>query len=438
MNKIIILIISFFLVYTVNGQKRTLVEYGDKYFMTKIGINWKFKNNLPDGHYICSFSKDTNKIAFGTIISNNKKDRIIYENDIYKNVKTQRLFTFRNNKLNGHFIINSIEGYKDYDGYFKKGFADSLWTYYQNKNLSRDSNDTIFFKEKEIKYVKGVEYIINYWDKNNIQRIINGNGIIENKDLISGLTTTYQNGLKNGLEKMIQLDSSVWVNMYPYEKYYKNGLLINETLYYTNLNIKSNSEWCYPFPPKIDTSSIWFDSWSTDIYCNNIEYKYKSVPNGHWIANYENGNKIYEGEYKNGNRIGLWHWYFDDGNLKVKADYSSNNFSHYNDNGKLISNQNTEYLTLLTSSVWHFDETSNDSIAILINGSNTIEKTNCYFLAEGKVLFLTHMSTRKCLMKLNVDILEIECNDEMAFYNKFKIVSANDKKIEMKIISSNK
>lgn len=436
---LIFLIFSF---CKVNGQKRTLVKYGDLKMMIKDGGNYVFKNNLPDGHYICSFTNDTNKIAKELIVSKKRTSQVYFDYDYSTFKMLTHMFTFTKGELDGPFIVNWFDGTKDYFGYFKNGYPDSIWTYYSNHKMYCSEDTVNHWKEKEIRRKDGISYLINAWDANGKQMITNGNGTLVINDGIIMTTTAYQNGIRNGIEKQIVVDTSIkFANRYyPYENYYIDGLLTKETLFYYSKDIKSISEWTYLIPPKPDTVRSIIDENISDFYYNQINFKHYPFRNGHWIAYYKNGNIVYEGNYNNGQRIGIWNWYFEDGKNKVSADYINNNWSHYNQEGKVISVQNCEYLTFLCDGLWHYSDDSNDSISILLKGSSGILGGTSYsFSPEGIQWCLNNSESVICTFSLLFDILEVNCTDEVyqrKYYSKSKIISATKDKIVMKILSS--
>ena len=438
---ILMLFLLFFLFHYVNGQKRILLKYGDQKMMTKHGGDFIFKNNLPDGHYICSFTNDTNRIAKELIVSKKKSKQVYIEYD-YSNFKAlTHMFTLKNGELDGPFVINWFDGKKKISGYFKNGYPDSIWTYYSNHKMNSSIDTINHWKEKEIRKKDGISYLITAWDANGKQMITNGNGTFVKNNGTIMTSTTYKNGLKNGIEKEIVVDSSITFNnrYYPSENYYVDGLLTKETLYYYSNNIESISEWTYLNSPKLDTIRSIIDGDILDFNCYQINFKYYPIRNGHWVAFYKNGNKVYDGNYSNEQRVGIWNWYFEDGEKKVTADYKNNSWLHYNNSGKVISNQNCEYLTYLCEGMWDFSDDSNDTISILIKGPMGILGGTSYsFSPEGIQWCHNNSISVKCTYKLLVDILELNCVDEDSerkFYSKNKIISASNEKIVMKILT---
>lgn len=151
----------FFLLFSlcqVYGQKRILVKYADSIRMTKANGDWIFRDDLPDGHYISSFTNDSNNIAKEIIVSDNMKKRVYYDYDYEDPKVIYHMFTFKYKELDGPFIVNCIGGARNYRGYFKNGFPDSVWTYCSTHKSKCWKDTSNYWKQKEILYKNGNRY----------------------------------------------------------------------------------------------------------------------------------------------------------------------------------------------------------------------------------------------------------------------------------------
>ena len=80
---------------------------------------------------------------------------------------------------------------------------------------------------------------------------------------------------------------------------------------------------------------------------NGIKYEvFSKVPfTGSFVRYHENGQLMYKGAYKDGNKEGLWTWYHQNGELWSKGNFKDgmfigNLYESYYDNGQLMSKEN--------------------------------------------------------------------------------------------------
>lgn len=434
------------------GQAIIKVKEGDKSKMVFEKGEWYFRETMPDGHYITYSDNDTTFITKDVFIKNGKKDglesryafrskqkyaEINWLNGIkngeeihYNGNRTiSSLLTYNNGELNGLCIVNWSEGAKRYKGYYKNGFRDSIWTYYDHEKSRIDSAN--YWLSKEFKYQNGKEVLISAWDKEGNQIISNGNGVIKDSDYYT-TSTEFINGLKNGKQETLKncgtLDN---------EKYYKDGLLIKEILYYDNNKVASISEWSYPYPPQIVTSKAWTD----DIFYNKVEYEYQAVRNGHWIAYYQNGVKIYEGDYVDGKRTGVWIWNYKNGNNRINANYNKNSFKHFDTKGEPFSKMSNEYLTILNDGYWFLNQRLDTTTVVLSRKNNQTVMQRLVFHFDGQLKINSYLVCGQDIGEslntyfLLADNLTIQLTDgvnKKLMNYKYKIVSANDNEIRLK------
>lgn len=340
--------------------------------------------------------------------------------------------TFKNNTLNGYCVVNWSEGESRYDGFYKNDYRDSIWRYY-------DGNNEIIDKPKyrlarECKYEKGIEILISAWDKHGVQTVKNGNGfIVEEGDYYK--VTEYSNGLENGKEETKRKDGTLIK-----EKYYKDGLVVKELNYFDSNKVSAISEWVYPFPPKIDTNRAWIDTWITNIFYNSIEFEYLAFKNGYWVAHYDNGVKIFEGNYLDGKRIGIWEWKYKNGNTRIIGDYNKGTFEHSDSTGKVISKLKREYLSLLNDDNWFLNQKLDTSTVKLSKENSQTVTPRFIFYYDGKLEINSFLECGKDIEwstnfyelvgdKLTI-ILPTNKNNAVITY-RFKIVSANDNEIRL-------
>jgi antitoxin component YwqK of YwqJK toxin-antitoxin module len=430
----------------VNGQDTIWVKEGKKSKMYQVDGEWFFKDNLPDGHY-CSYYDKEKYIAVEVTFKNGKKDGIenqyfSYSDDKYATITWKNgkkngaeihyngdgsidyLLLFMDNELNGPFEVNWHDCVTDYKGFYKNGYRDSIWTYYDTGNKYQDTTD--YWIDAQYLYKDGRPFLISKWDKHGLKTIVDGKGIDINKQYSYIITTNYENGMKNGEEILSNLDGTFIKN-----SIYKDNLLSKEIIYYDSNKVSSISEWCYNIIPKVDTIRSSIDTYITDIYYNEIEYNYTPVKNGHWVYYYSNGNKIYEGNYLNGKRIGVWYWGFPNGKPKVIGDYSNNNWQHFDTTGKIISQLKMEYLTLLTENAWELTKPLEESVIILNSFRSPPINMFLNFQPDGQVNFYSPVWWESFPIKnkfsLSVDTLTIYTknyeNDTQQIY-KFLITNA--------------
>ncbi|MDN3659494.1 hypothetical protein QWZ08_27865 [Ferruginibacter paludis] len=443
------------------GQKPVWIKEGNPKYMYKAQGEWLFKDSLPDGHY-CSYDDNKKFISVEVTFLHGKKEGIenryfSYSPEKYAiinwhngkkngaetnfngNGTVSYILNFKEDLLNGYCEVNWSEGEKKYNGYYKMGYRDSVWTYYDNSNKSNDTSD--YWIARQYKYVNGKEYLLSAWNKNGRQVLFNGTGSLESTDYDSFTNVNnYKNGLKNG--KWIETNPD---GTHYNEKTYKDNLLVKEIEYYDSNKVASISEWEYNSPEKVDTIKSWVDTYITDIFYNEIIFKNSPVQNGHWVSYYENGMKIYEGDYNHGKRIGTWTWNYKNGKQRIIADYANNTWQHFDTAGSVQSNFSTEYLTLLTDEFWFLNQRLDTSTIILTKRNTKTVTPRFIFHFDGQLEINSFLECGKDiaqsqnLYSLIADTLVIVPLKETKNQSKplaFKIISATDEKIIMKRVDS--
>ena len=355
---------------------------------------------------------------------NKTKDGVVIE--YCYNGKVQTLFTFRNYELNGPCIVNSSEGERNYTGYFKNGVKDSIWTYYRHV----DDNDSLPWYM--CRYVSGKEYLISAWDKYGTQTVFDGHGKWRN-GWKNNTVTSYFKGLKN--DKEILYNKDVGIDAI---KYYKDDILITDTIFSKN-KIYSISQWTYSKIPTVDTLRSNMEN-TNEVFYKEINYDYKILPNGHWIKYFEDDKIIYEGNYKDGKRLGFWKWSYQNGKPRIIADYSKDIWSHYDSFGKITSHFKNEYFSLLTGGSWNLSNSFENSKVVLKKMHDDYEMV-LYFGFNDKfsiqinfespiVVNSYNLSADTLILKIvNTDIVYKEGNF------RYHIESASDNEIILKRIN---
>lgn len=184
-----------------------------------------------------TFSKD---YSFKEIIKEFNLEKAIYEVEYFqknqdKFILKSRYFVNDKNKLTRHgecvyyYETGKTREIKDYEN----GQPIKSKSWYENGKI--ESEKRYFFDDKEGQYKY---YIDNYWDENNNNNVINGNGTLEellreNDTLI--FTGIIKNGLKDGVWKTKNSN-------YPkIEELYENGILKNGILYKSSIKIRKYS-----------------------------------------------------------------------------------------------------------------------------------------------------------------------------------------------------
>jgi len=456
---ILTILLTIFSVTSLFGQDTIWVKEENKKYMYQGDREWLFKDNLPDGHYCSYFFKKKGDICVEVTFKNRKKEGIEnryfskskkkyaivnWKNGMKNGLETHyngngtisHFLTFKDNILDGAFEINWSEGQPNYKGFYKNGYRDSIWTYYET---GRSSDTSDYWLLKQIQYKNGRPYLISAWDKQGLQTVTNGNGTFDGAN--------YQNGLKNGEQKNVDIKidrGNEQIYLYvASEQIYKDGLLIRETEYFDDETVASISEWNYPSPVKIDTTKRNIDTYIYDIFYNAISYKYIPVRNGHWLACYPNRTKIFEGNYINGKRIGIWQWNYENGKQRIVADFSKNIWQHYDTIENIVSNLNNEFLTSLTDGCWFLNQKL-DARSVTFTKRNTKMITPRFvFHYDGQLEINSFLECGKDIDKslnsynLLADTLEIIVPEEKTRKTniyKFKIISVTDEKIKMQRI----
>jgi len=118
----------------------------------------------------------------------------------------------------------------------------------------------------------------------------------------------------------LRVVEETWPNGSPKTvKFFSNDskkVLLKEVLYYEDSTKRQEGE--YKNGERTGLWTYWYpngNKWSQGVYENGIENGLKTT----W---YENGQKYYEGNLKDGNRVGLWKFWDKDGKLLKQIDYS--------------------------------------------------------------------------------------------------------------------
>ena len=118
----------------------------------------------------------------------------------------------------------------------------------------------------------------------------------------------------------VRVVEETWPNGSPKTvKFFSNNSkkeLLKEVLFYDDST--KRQEGSYKNGERTGLWTYWYpngNKWSQGVYENGIENGLKTT----W---YENGQKYYEGNLKDGNRVGVWKFWDKDGKLLKQIDYS--------------------------------------------------------------------------------------------------------------------
>ncbi len=436
-------------------QDTIWVREGNKREMYRAQGEWLFKSKLKDGYYR-SHEGAKEFINIEVSFNNGKKEGI--ENRYFAHSRQKYAvvnwrdgkkngvevhynangtiaykLAFKDDVLNGFSEVNWANGARNYTGFYKNGFRDSIWTYYFTGNSS--AKDTSSNKiEKEYLFRDGQMFIKSSWNKNGVQMVCNGNGV--DVDSSYGLATTnYFNGLKEGPDIFL-LPGGMGAS----ESEYRRGMLINERAYSNSKDCESISEWCYPQREQRDTCLRWIDPHITDIFFNDVKITNIPLKSGFWIEHYPNKAKVYEGNYKAGERIGEWRWYYPNSRLRIFADYTSGKWKHFDSLGNLVSIASGEFLTKITEGYWFLNQKLGSREIAFSKFNNKVVTPRYVFHFDGKLEINDFLECGKDISNslnyyvLFSDILNINVSDPKAerrgVYT-YKITSATDDKITL-------
>ncbi len=447
------------------GQYTTWIKVADTTMMYKERGEWHFNDGLPDGIY-CSYYQGTNKKVVSTIatfkngVKNGIETRCFFGGDPYgvipwangKKHGEEKHFNpnntlsysvvYSNGLLNGPFAINWAMGQKNYDGFYKNGFADSIWTYYENPGtIFSDAKD--YTISEQYSYRNGIEYLLNCWSKEGIQQVTNGNGIVRYTEGLKTVTCGYKDGLQDG--DMIEIRDNR--NVYYEDGYtppdkkvstYNKGLLVKEVLQYGD-TAKEIHEYSYPFPPVVDTVDAWIDQNITDIFYKEIQVKNKPYLHGFNTLIYKNGVAAYAGNYDNGKRIGNWLWHYKNGNQQMAIDYDAGTYTHYDSTGKQVSKIATEYLTVLTETTWYANNGIGDKNFTLSNDNKLTITPAFTFAYNGTLTSNSYLECGKNITSNSGNyyllgdklVLSFIGLDSKVYTFKYRIISASGTEIKM-------
>ena len=389
LRPIVLTFFCFVCLLPAKAQRIIWVEEGDKGFMHKVNGEWQFNDSLPDGHYIAyAYGKGIPSIDL--VYRNSKKEgmesryyaggkdkyeTITWKNGLKNGTRTGintngtigHIMNFNDGVLDGYMEVNWREGEKNYNGFYKMGFRDSVWNYYSSNDQTGSKEK--FRKYRQYKFVNGKRYLVSAWNNRGKQTVKNGTGFTEmnNEDDALGVEH-FENGLRNGIQKTkINLDHYCLFDCKesPVERVFRNDLLVRETAYYGGSDIAYQSTWIYDGEGKADTMNFPNEIEIDNTYFKHISFKNTPIRDGHWIARFENGVKKYEGDYDHGKRTGVWIWNYQNGMTRIIGNYATNTWQHFDSTGQLKSDLKNEFLTLLNDHGWISNGPLDSSIVIL-------------------------------------------------------------------------
>jgi antitoxin component YwqK of YwqJK toxin-antitoxin module len=456
--RLIVIILFTLLVGTVCAQDTIFVPLSDSTKLYLHGGDWTFYEGIPDGHYIgYRESKGIKYPSVEVFIENGKKNGLesrYYSYDFRKfaeinwkdgrkngiekhfnvNRTTNYILTFRKDTLNGYAEANWSEGAKRWNGYFKNGFRDGIWNFYDHHNDRSDS--TNYWLSERYEYTNGIGKLATAWDRNGNESVKNGNGKIEDKDSWT-FTTEYSKGLRNGLKTAIDSKGNLY-----YEEIYENDLLIEERKYFNNGKVNTIKKYCYEKQIDLDTNERFVDTYITKTDYWRIEDRRKPIFDGKWTEYFENGSMAFKGSYNKGEQIGVWTYYYTNGNKRLVANHSNNTFEYYDSTGNVVSNFNGDLLNILSNGYWFLDDMWGKSKLTMLSQNKNSNNIALRFHLTGRIELKTLL-----LCGLDIDdagdsyilngnkltIFWSNQNNEISQYD-YEVIAADKLQIELKLI----
>ncbi len=327
----------------------TLFEYFNGYLIEQQKINRIDSQNRKQGKWISFF--DNEQIKTECTYLDNKLHGYYKEYNKYGKLISEKRY------LNGVEITREIEEEIE----VKADIKTSYWPNGKPKYSGAFLEEIPIGLHKEYNESGDLKLAIIYNDFGNkeAEGLLNDKGkrdgnwtlFYDNGSILA--TGIYLNGNKHGnwqfLYKSGKLEQKGnFKNGKPNGKwlwYYPNGNLLREENY---LDGKREGKFIeYDITGEIITNGEYFDGdkqgeWfynvgdHTEIGTFNLGLK-----DGKWIHYFENGNKSFEGEYRNDEPIGKHNYFYPNGNLKLSGNYRGgkkiNKWRKYNDDGSLFA-----------------------------------------------------------------------------------------------------
>ena len=321
-------------------------------------IRGSHKNGLMDGIWIYNYKGGT-RLAKGSFVNGNKeKLDYYYQYDVnyllYKENQSIPIngrdglwefwdeegnniskISYVNGKRNGDAIFWYKNGKKEINGMYQDGMMNGLWTfYYKNgKEKARGSyingNGEDLVNDWDVP-LNGKDGIWEFWMENGKEKYFRS---FKNNRLNGKYINWYMNGKKE-LETFYKNDS---LNG-SYTKWYDNGKKLEET-FYKNDNLNGSYTKWHEDGKKSEETFYKNDSINgpaTKWHKNGKKLIEAFFNNGYLQNSYnewdENGDLIINGNYIDGEKSGLWKYWFK-GKLEKEITYKSS-----------IENKKTKYL----------------------------------------------------------------------------------------------
>ncbi len=367
------------------GENLTIIQYYDN------NEKWQekhYKNNVLDGEQI-TWDKN-GKIIYKTVFKNGtgtdkmygfygdllgetkySGGSVIKETDYYKNGKKAFEKNYKNDILDGDFIIWNKDGEIIYNTVFKNGTGTERNLYQDEQNFYDENS----YSEYQLK--NGVENGTHKEVKNGKLTVLE---YYKDRELHGTATEYYENGQKSFertfTEDVLDGKFTVWdkagnviyttvfdMGTGIYKSYNEDGNIMEEremknrsydgiqkTYYEENSQLMS----FIPYKENTENGQVVF-YYPNGVKSRELNYK-MGILNGKYIAWDENGKKLYETNFVNGK--GIMKLYNENGEMILETKYG--------DGGEILSEQSDSYTT----------EYEND----MLNGKYTI-----YFREHDKI-----------------------------------------------------
>lgn len=253
MKKIFKLVL--FINYIVFAQQETIfndfIEIKDDIFKIYINENYKIEHKECDDYFLLCKINNSFELT-DTLKVYNKKEVLIAKS------------YFVNSKIDGYFESFYDNGKKKITGNYKNGIKDGIWKYYyENGQL-----------KKVISITEGYAKLLEFYEKNGKEKIINGNGYYKEDIKIGNLFTEINfrgnvlNGFLDGKWEIRNNENKIA------EENFKEGNFINGITYSIALGNETYTN--YPTSTFIENIEIEHIKINNLTNCNSVRILYKS------------------------------------------------------------------------------------------------------------------------------------------------------------------
>jgi antitoxin component YwqK of YwqJK toxin-antitoxin module len=459
---------------TINLKVTVTWAHSDTLHQTPQYGLYTFRDSMPDGHYMVYSMYDStalsSELTYKNWVKNGMESRYYFRStEKYKEVswaggkkngrethfdnqEITKQYTYRNDVLHGPCLVPG-----DFSGFYKNGFRDSTWQFYEG--LNDYSNPQPEWLSREYFFRQGKEFLVSAWDMDSKQTAKNGTGTLITYRYGKKTITAFRDSLRNG--KTISYHSD---DMGPYNKASTtyNRKIVANVEFYTNDNLSGEIIHSCEDSCRLLRVSGWTwlptGIWDTmrlddylllpdNIYMMNdfpsdkIDQVYDQKRSGKWERYFPDTKKSFEGNYELDKKVGIWKMYYPDGKLKIVGDYEKNEWKHYDEEGKIASEFKGEYLTPLMEG-WDLIQTLDTAVVLLIKDYPGHDYEYLEFKDDGTFYYITLSRYNPAIVRTynykllgdRLSLTLILSNDNEATWRtlNYKIVNATKERIELK------